>query len=340
MASRPSTFPLTSPGRLRLYTNTELIKLPPPEYLVDHMLHQGGLCVLFGQPGTYKSFLAADIAMSVASNRAWHGEAVRGGPVLYVSAEGGGGMSKRSRAWSDYWKINPALIDIAWLIEPMIVQPDSGDVDRLMERVFEAAHEPTLIVIDTLARCFDGDENQQEDMGRFVAGVDRLRHELKTTVLVVHHTRLDGDRERGNTSLRGAADTMLSLRRPKKKGTIIKLEVDKQKDAEEGGERTLQFVVVPNPDPLWQSGVIVSPQGTGRGAELMIALQSQAVSSETGYTLDELRRLSGMSRPTFFRSLKEARNTGLITTRGERHFVSSLTESHGQSQVSEAKKPQ
>ncbi len=46
-----------------------------------------------------------------------------------------------------------------------------------------------LIVIDTLARCFGGnDENDARGMGAFIEGCDVIRLKTAATVLVVHHS--------------------------------------------------------------------------------------------------------------------------------------------------------
>jgi hypothetical protein len=84
-------------------------------------------------------------------------------------------------------------------------------------------------VVDTLARCFVGDDNLQEDMGSFIKAVDRLRHTFDAAVLVVHHSRLDGERERGSTAFRGATDTVLKV---DKVDALITLTCETQKDAE------------------------------------------------------------------------------------------------------------
>lgn len=242
-SSRPSAFSLTSPGRLRLYRTQELLRLPPPRWQVDSILPAGGLIGLYGPPGSGKSFIAIDLAMCVSSGLPWHEHQVEPGFVLYVSAEGGTGIGKRVQAWLASNEVAADVAKVGWLIESIPVNVDSEDMDVLIDRLDEIEEKPTLVIIDTLARCFDGDENQQEDMGRFIAGVDRLRRDFDSTVIVVHHTRLDGDRERGNTAFRGAADTMCSVER--KPGGPLILKCNKQKDSEEFPDHAFILKVVP-----------------------------------------------------------------------------------------------
>lgn len=244
MSSRPSSFALTSPGKLRLYSTQELLRLPPPEYLIDGILPAGGLVGLYGPPNHGKSFAAVDMALSVATGRPWQGHPTKQGYVIYVAAEGGVGMSKRVRAWVTEYAVDAKFAAVAWLTQALPIQSDSADMNTLFERINDEINEqPALVIIDTLARCFDGDENMQEDMGKFIGGVDRLRREFDATVIVVHHTRLDADRERGSTAFRGAADTMIGVKQERKTG-VITFTCDKQKDDESFASMDVRLKVV------------------------------------------------------------------------------------------------
>ena len=72
---------------------------PLPEPLVGDVLPQGVIAALYGRPGAKKSFVALDIAACVSAGLLWQGQEVRGGPSLYVAAEGSAGMGKRIEAW-------------------------------------------------------------------------------------------------------------------------------------------------------------------------------------------------------------------------------------------------
>jgi hypothetical protein len=229
----------------------ELLALAPPQWLIDGVLPAGGHIGLYGPPGSLKSFIALDMALSVASGTPWQSHEVARGFVLYVAAEGGAGNGKRARAWtSQHPTLRPNDFEISFLLEGVSIAADGPDIHILMERLDEIDRTPSLVVIDTLARCLEGDENQQEDMGRFIKGVDKFRQD-GATVLSVHHTRLDGDRERGNTAYRGATDAMIEAKRD---GDLVILSNNKQKDAEEFAPIRLLKQIVPEHD----SCVIVS----------------------------------------------------------------------------------
>jgi hypothetical protein len=95
---------------------------------------------------------------------------------------------------------------------------------------------PDLIIVDTLARNFLGDESSPRDMGLFVDGLERIRRVIGTAVLVVHHTmKSDPQRERGTEALRAASFAMYKVSNPQARtrqgGGSVNLECDRMKDA-------------------------------------------------------------------------------------------------------------
>ena len=212
--ARPSSFVLTQSGALRLYSTQELLNMQPPEWLVDNIIPtatDGSFTVVYGPSGVGKSFFVQDIALSVATGCDWQRRATQPGLVAYVSAEGRAGMGKRVNAWRVSKGLDVEDINVAWLLEPLSVYYDSEHVDMLLERFDELHDVPRLVVLDTLARCFEGDENETEDMSNFVKGVDRIRMETGAAVIAIHHTNSSESRERGNGALRAATDTMIKL---------------------------------------------------------------------------------------------------------------------------------
>ncbi len=185
--------------------------MPEPTWLINGVLPAGGLIGLYGPPKSGKSFLAIDLALCIASGVPWHSKASAPGFVVYISAEGTAGLGQRVNAWLLAHYLDPADLDIAWVTESIPICMESENLEALFDRFDELQRVPTLVIVDTLARNFQGDENQQEDMGRFIAGVDRFRNECGSSVLVVHHTNSSEGRERGSTAFRGASDTMIAV---------------------------------------------------------------------------------------------------------------------------------
>ena len=308
-SSRPSVLALTRSGPLRLFDTTELLRLPPPTWLVQDILPTGGLVGLYGQPRAAKSFLAIDLALCVATGHAWHGHVVQPDCfVLYVSAEGGTGIGKRVQAWLSSHEVSASTPQMAWLTQSIPVSSTSDDMDVLFRRLdSEVERNPALVIIDTLARCLEGDENLQEDMGRFIAGVDRLRREFNATVVVVHHTRLDAERERGSTAFRGAADTMiLSVRHNE---TDVTFSCNKQKDAKEFDAIEFKLRVVPvTIAGLADTTCLMESAYLGAKTAILARLQVEPCSFN-----DFLRSHVHIPKTSLRRALLALRETGEIT---------------------------
>ena len=196
--------------RGRLLSLDDLLDLPEPEWLVERAVPKNGLVVLYGPPKSAKTFLAIDAAMTIASGGGeLHGMACREGRVLYVLAEGGAPMmGNRMKAWMSARGIGGA--DIAVLPSAVILSSRKS-VEALLGDM--AGERWDLVVVDTLARCMDGDENSVKDMNLAIRGCDLIRETTGAAVLLVHHSGKDQSKGmRGSTALRGAVDSSIRMR--------------------------------------------------------------------------------------------------------------------------------
>jgi hypothetical protein len=70
-------------------------------------------------------------------------------------------------------------------------------------------------------------------MTSYVAAADAIKEAFHCAVLIVHHCGIDKSRPRGHTSLLGAHDVLISVKRDERSG-IIASTVDEMKDGEAG----------------------------------------------------------------------------------------------------------
>lgn len=178
--------------------------------LIEDVLDQGAMTVLYGESNTGKTFVAMDIAYHVASGRPWAGKAVARLPVLYVAAEGGRGVHKRTGALVA--RLGP-VDDFKLLLSPIDLLRADADTRHLIADIRNSGVKPGLIVIDTLSRVLaGGDENSSTDMGAMVKHLDALRHASGAHLMVVHHSGKDTARgARGHSLLRAATDTEIEI---------------------------------------------------------------------------------------------------------------------------------
>lgn len=220
-----------APKLYRLVSDTEAETLPPPEWGIDGIYPQGGFVLLFGARGTGKTFLTLGWSFAHAQGLEWMGRTAHPGPVVYILAEGSGGLGVRVRAQKESLGIGgPAGV---YFITQAVPTLDHAEVFRLISTIKTLPVPPVAIVWDTLSRTLvGGDENSGKDMAQYVANIDRVGEACGApTRIVVHHSgHGSAERERGSSVLAAAADTVLALR---EKDGHLELTCEKQKDAAE-----------------------------------------------------------------------------------------------------------
>lgn len=218
----------------------------PPRWLAKGWLPCGVLAVLYGEPGSFKSFVALDLALSLAAGRDWLGRRTASASALYLALEGGGGVARRIAAWRRHHGIGaPEAFRLVTVPVALIGQDAQADALIAEARFMaDAGHAPDLIVVDTLSRALSGgDENGSGDMGALVRAADRVKDETGAAVLLVHHCGKDASRgARGHSLLRGAADVEIEARGAGK--LAAELTLTKSKDGEAGLALTAELVSV------------------------------------------------------------------------------------------------
>jgi|GEM_PF-2188438 len=206
----------------------------PPAWLVKGVIERDSLAVIYGEPGHGKSFIAMDLAATVATGTDWHKHQTTPGAVFYIAGEGVNGIARRFKAWEIDRRIDLSSAPLCVSSTPIALD-DPGSASKVKQAITAMAEQqqqtPVLIVVDTLARNFAGDENGTKDMNQFIRCMDAIRLAWKATILIVHHTGKDTTRgARGSSVLKAAIDTEFSASMDENK--IICLQAHKMKEAE------------------------------------------------------------------------------------------------------------
>ncbi len=222
--------------RIELLTDEQLQKMPNPRWLIGRHIPETGFGILFGDPGTYKSFLALDMGLSIAAwFKDWYGDPIAedAGAVLYIAGEGAGAFKLRIQAWKKQNWVEGEMIpaDRFRVVTAALNFMRHEDIAELLAVVDASGLKRiALIIIDTVSRAIPGaDENKQQDMSIFVKACDTLRDRTGAFILGIHHAAKSGDM-RGSSVIPGGGDAIFRVER-KKGQNYVRLTCTKQKDA-------------------------------------------------------------------------------------------------------------
>lgn len=236
--------------QLRPLDESEIAELPPLAWLIDQHLPENGLGVIYGKPKSGKTFIGVSMACAVSVGVPWLGFPVLcPTQVVYIYAEGWRSTHKRVLAWKQAHGIEK--LSNFYAIPCPVSITDERDLNLMVAAIVNRGLKPGLIVIDTLARCFGGlNENSTQDMSKFVESCDSLRNDAfpGSTVLVVHHSgKDDAQGARGSSALLGAVDVEWEVCKGDSYDHII-LRNTAQKDREEFEPRSMEKYDVPGTD--------------------------------------------------------------------------------------------
>lgn len=222
-------------GRFRLVDRDGMEGIKAPLWLFEDFLPMGAYAMIYGAQSTYKTFIALDIALTIAAgiaqHQVWPGlHDLASGPVAFVAGEGRSQMLKRVRAWEKLHYGGMRVKDFK-LIDP--VPNITEDPELFLALLEDGSRVYSLVVIDTVGRAMQGvNENAQEYASAFTRLVEYIQTATGATVLALHHTGKDDSRGARGSSVFGAdVDTLIHIK-PSTHPLVVMLDMVKQKDAE------------------------------------------------------------------------------------------------------------
>jgi len=270
------------------------------EWAIKRILPRQGLAAIYGKPGSLKSFVASHIALCIALGWPWAGRRVTQGAVVYVAAEGAGGLRKRKAGFAIAHPDLPAEVPFAMIATAPNLGTEKGDLAALVSAIEGAGVSPVLIVLDTLAQTLGAGDENGTGMTAFVANAGALAAHFRALVLIVHHVGLGDDRRmRGHSSLNGALDAVILSERQEGE-TAATLTLQKLKDEasevrlmarlsrvvlgydEEGDE--ISTLVVDSIEDAEQAQPTQKPKSVPPSQRLLMAMVTEAI-DDAGKTI-------------------------------------------------------
>lgn len=209
-----------------------------PEWLIPGIIPAQGVGMVYGESGSYKSFLTLDMALCMAFGVAgqWGAPPVKN-DVLFIAGEGPiQTAKKRWPAWMEWQDIELRNDHRMILKDRVPFYTDTDGWENVKADLAQLKAKPSLIVIDTLARLLTGmDENSTKDASMIVDFLEKLSRFYECFVLAVHHTGKDQAKGARGSSVFHASMDMVASVRLVQGGTEFRIR--KQKDADVPDDR-------------------------------------------------------------------------------------------------------
>ena len=193
---------------------------PLSQWLVEGLWSDQAVGILGGEPKCCKSFLALDLAVSVASGAPClrRFAVQRTGPVLLFPAEDSlAVVRQRLEGICSAASVSFQSLAVEVITAPTLRLDAPKDRERLSNTV--QALKPCLLILDPLIRLHRLDENDASQIAALLSYLRQLQRAFHVAVLVVHHARKDanatrpGQALRGSSELHGWGDSNLYMRR-------------------------------------------------------------------------------------------------------------------------------
>ncbi len=204
--------------------------VPARRWMVDDLVPEGTVTSLNGDGGTGKSLLALQLVVAASVGGVWLGSRVPRCRALFVTAEDDADECHR-RLWAITRAEKMELSDLNNLrVSSLVEEPDAvlaapePRTRRLQPTVlwgalerFVAEWQPKLVVLDTLADLFGGDEIDRAQSRAFIGMLRRLCVQRELTIVLLAHPSVSGmssgSGSSGSTAWNNSVRSRLYLRR-------------------------------------------------------------------------------------------------------------------------------
>ena len=182
--------------RTRYMTEEGYLNVKPPEFLIDGFLVKDSIAMLGGPVAQRKSIIALNIAHALCTGEPLFGYfdvAEKPTRTVYLCPEmGAASFVKRIKQIGLGGYVGKTLFIQTMSEQPTVLDELDGELPG------------AVVIVDTITRFIEGDENKSEDMRRFAQKVFRLVN-AGATVVLLHHSK-KGSSGTLDDGLRGSSE--------------------------------------------------------------------------------------------------------------------------------------
>ena len=324
-----------SRGILRGYTGKDLMHLSElkAKPLVEGFLFENDYVMVAAPPKVGKSIFVQQLACALSSGEPFLDTFDVPNPVnvWYFATEGKDEDTKdRLIRMSHAIPIDAEKICL-FCSAGLLFNTNVGQ--KLLEEIelkWGKLYPPKVIIVDALYRAVKGSLKDDDTVNDFHQVIGALADKYDSAVIVVHHMKKpvyfqDGKKQErsdddvfGSTFLKASVDQMYWLETctKNKKHIILKCDTQRSGNAIEG----LRLILV-EPDPLYYKIVSLYVDELNRVLNVLI-------SHKKGLLIEELMKLTNLSRSVLYLCLKELLDQGKITKTTTRPVVYLLYNGH------------
>ena len=211
----PAPFPVVRPTDLRTSAASS------PAWLIDQLWTAQAVGIIGGTPKSYKTWMALEIAVSVASGSAClatYAVPSPGPVLLYAAEDSESALRLRLESLAQHHGLHLAYLDIRVITADSLRLDRTTDQERLEATL--ALHRPVLLILDPLVRLHAIDENAAGEIAALLGYLRLLQRKTGAAIALVHHARKNvsanggaGYSLRGSSDLYAWVDSFLYLRR-------------------------------------------------------------------------------------------------------------------------------
>jgi hypothetical protein len=186
-----------------------MIPRPAVKYLLEKLIYEKSVTVLYGDGGTKKTWSAIYLGVCISNGIPFGDLETSKTPVLYIDEEIGETEMDIRTAFCIRGSLTEANENFKYIsLAPFYLDDPQGEAILLNEILSQKSG---LVIFDALSELMTGDENSKEETQPVFNAMRRIADKTGAAILMIHHASKDKKNYRGSTVIRNAPDILIRI---------------------------------------------------------------------------------------------------------------------------------